>query len=145
MTITAKLRNAPDVRKVAYGQFIDTGTVKDSVFAIGFIPRRIVLLEATTPIRYEWFEGMAAGYVEKIVAAGTHTVETSGGPTVGEIEVTAAVTLYEQTAYAVGTPTVAPAEETDCSRVVSTGKYLGFKLPAALIPASKQFYFFAEA
>ena len=51
-------------------------------FNCPFYPRHIVVYQQTTPAQYEWFEGMAAGYMKKVIAAGTVTTETTNGITV---------------------------------------------------------------
>lgn len=55
----------------------------DTTFAFGFKPRMVKFVNLTDRITNEWFEGMAAGYALKTVAAGTRTLETTGGITVG--------------------------------------------------------------
>jgi len=51
-------------------------------FYTGFSPRYILVYQETTPAQYEWFEGMTAAYMKKIVAAGTVTTDTTNGITV---------------------------------------------------------------
>lgn len=48
----------------------------------GFEPSEVTVYNTTTPITYRWAKGMAAGTMDKIIAAGTHTNEGSNGITV---------------------------------------------------------------
>jgi len=147
MAITSALRLTATHQNRAVGAFMDTGTVKQSVIKLGFVPRHIKLVNATDRISYEWYEGMAADSALKQIAAGTGTLETSSGITVGALN-TGAVdtwTVYEATLQTVGTPAVAPATDTDMSRLnLAQEVIVGFNVPAAIIPASKQCYFIAE-
>jgi hypothetical protein len=49
---------------------------------LGFRPRYIRVENATDRIVNEWFEGMTTAHAVRTVAAGTRSLETSGGPTV---------------------------------------------------------------
>lgn len=148
MAITASHRDPNREKHFASGAFIDTGTVKKSAFKLGFTPRRVVLINATDRIRYEWWTGMAADSAIKTVDAGTCTLETSNGITVGDLATTTASawTVYEATASTVGVPGTAAADETDCSRLNSANEVItGFNVPAAIVTTNKQFYWTAEA
>ena len=136
MAITSGITHSPTHANRAVGSFIDTGTVKQSAFRLGFVPRYIKLVNATDRISYEWFEGMAAGYVLKTAAAGAATLETSGGISTGELDTGAA------DAWTVYGPTTAAA--TDNSALNTAGERVeGFSVPAALVPTNKQFYLLA--
>lgn len=52
-------------------------------FTCGFIPRFVQFVNATDRITDEWYDGMAADSAIETAAAGTRTLETSGGITVG--------------------------------------------------------------
>lgn len=137
MAITSALRTSPTHQNRAVGSFKDTGTVKKSVVKLGFVPRHVKLIDATNRISYEWYEGMAADSAIKQVAAGTTTLETSNGITVGALN-TGAVdtwTVYE--------PTM--GSDTDMSRLnLANEVIVGFNAPAAILTSSGQFYFIAE-
>lgn len=137
MAITSALRLSPTHQNRAIGSFKDTGTVKKSVVKLGFVPRHVKLIDATNRISYEWYEGMAADSAIKQVAAGTTTLETSNGITVGALN-TGAVdtwTVYE--------PTM--GSNTNMSRLnLEQEVIVGFNAPAAILTSSGQFYFIAE-
>lgn len=137
MAITSALRLSPTHQNRAIGSFKDTGTVKKSVVKLGFVPRHVKLIDATNRISYEWYEGMAADSAIKQVAAGTTTLETSNGITVGALN-TGAVdtwTVYE--------PTM--GSKTDMSRLNLVNEVIiGFNAPAAILTSNSQFYFIAE-
>lgn len=63
-------------------------TAADSVtIDVGFKPRRVTWINMTDRISGEWIEGMAANSCLKTAAAGTRTLEVTGGNggiTVGE-------------------------------------------------------------
>jgi len=50
--------------------------------SLPFKPRLITVLDQTNANRYEWIDGMSAGYMFKTVTAGTFTVVTTNGITV---------------------------------------------------------------
>jgi hypothetical protein len=52
-------------------------------FTPGFVPRVVRWVNLTDRITDEWYEGMAADSALETAAAGTRTLETSGGITVG--------------------------------------------------------------
>lgn len=138
MAITSGTTLGASVHNLATGKFIDTGTVKKSAFALGFVPRYVCLINATDRIKYEWFAGMAADSCVKTIADGTATLETSGG-----------LTVSEQTLDVAGDWTVygpALGVDTDNSHLnVAAEKIEGFSAPAAILTTNKQFYFKAEA
>ena len=61
----------------------DAGAAAVTVFTIGFIPRIVRWHNLTDRTSYEWFEGMTNPGALKTVAAGTRTLETTEGITVG--------------------------------------------------------------
>lgn len=148
MAITSKQKiNGGDVQNFASGAFIDTGTVKKSVFRLGFVPKYVKLVNATDRTIYEWFDGMAADSAIKAVAAGTLTLDTSNGITVGAIAclASAPVTIYENEVSTVGVPGTDPVAKTDNSRVNTVNEtVVGFSIPAAVAITNKQFYYIAH-
>ena len=69
------------VRNVAVGRFIDTGTVAAAKITTGFKPRYVRVINNTSGDQIEWFEGMTDAYGFKRVAAGTGAQTTSLGIT----------------------------------------------------------------
>lgn len=136
MAITSAIRSTPTHKNTAVGAFLDDGTVKKSAFALGFRPRYVRLENATDRISYEWFEGMAADSAIKTVAAGTRTLDTSNGISVGTLNTGAASswTVYGQTL----------GGATDSSHLNAANEVVeGFNVPAAIVTTGKQFYFVA--
>lgn len=147
MTITAQHRDVPQRARFASGAFIDTGTVKKSVIKLGFTPRKVTLVNATDRLTYEWYQGMAADTYIYTIANGTRTLEVTAGITVSDLAsgTAGSWTVYEKSEGVVGTPAVAAAEETDCSRLnVANEVISGFNCPASILTTSKQFYWTAE-
>lgn len=72
-----------DVRFRSQGKVIFDATAivaADSLrVLVGFQPRKVVWVNLTDRITVEWFEGMAANSCLKTVAAGTRTLEVTGG------------------------------------------------------------------
>lgn len=83
MAIT-ETQSAHQVRNVAVGRHIDTGTVVARKFTTGFKPRYVCVVNVTDRIQEEWFEGMAAASGLLQVAAGTKTLIASNGITVAD-------------------------------------------------------------
>ena len=68
----------------AVGQVVsDSATAAAATFTVGFIPRHVIFVNLTDRISDEWFEGMSAANSLHTVAAGTRTLETTNGITVG--------------------------------------------------------------
>jgi hypothetical protein len=143
MAITSSTKSSPTHKNVAYGAFIDTGTVKQSAVKLGFRPRYIKLVNATDRVTYEWHEGMASGTTIKTAAAGTRTLDTGDaaiavaaeGASISLGATADAWTVYDQQ----------NAADTDNSYLNAAGEtILGFTIPAAVAIASKQFYFEAR-
>ena len=79
-TQSAALLDAP---QVANGSFLDDAASPAAIsITLGFTPKYVRVVNQTTRVMYEWFEGMTAAHALKTVAAGTRTAETSGGITV---------------------------------------------------------------
>lgn len=137
MAITSAVRTSvPTNHNTAVGSFFDNGTVKKSAFTLGFTPRYVKLINATDRTTLEWYEGMAADSAIKTVAAGTVTLETTGGITVGKLD-TGAVGTWTVYSSTLGTAV-------DSSHLNAGGEVAeGFRVAAATVPASKQFYFYA--
>ena len=70
------------VRNVAVGRHIDTGTVAARKFTTGFKPRYVKIVNVTDRIQEEWLEGMDAASGLLQIANGTKTLITSNGITV---------------------------------------------------------------
>jgi len=81
---TNTMSQAASVCNIATGKWVaDAGTGVAMTFTPGFTPRHIQFVNATDRITDEWYEGMAADSAIETAAAGTRTLETSGGITVG--------------------------------------------------------------
>lgn len=79
-TQSAALRDAP---LMANGSYLDdAGTPAAMSITLGFTPKYVRVVNQTTRVMHEWFEGMTAAHSIRTVAAGTRTAETSGGITV---------------------------------------------------------------
>ncbi len=61
----------------------DGGTAADTTFTVGFVPRKVRFVNLTDRITDEWYTGMAAYSSLHAVAAGTQTLETTNGISVG--------------------------------------------------------------
>lgn len=83
MAITST-QSMHQVRNHAIGRFLDTGTVAATEITVGFKPRYVRVQNVTSRDSMEWFEGMTNGHGLKTVAAGTRTLVTSNGISVGE-------------------------------------------------------------
>ena len=81
MAIVQTQVNATDRVKMATGTFADSAGSTDTV-ALGFVPRLIVVENETDRIKWTWRTGMTSGYAIQDAAAGTRTLETSGGITI---------------------------------------------------------------
>lgn len=67
----------------AYGKVVYDATAivatEYTRIACGFMPKKIVFINATDRTRIEWFWGMADNSCIKTAAAGTQTLEVTGG------------------------------------------------------------------
>lgn len=62
----------------AYGRHLDdAGTPAAKTITLGFRPKKIVWMNQTDRIRYEWWVGDTNGTTIKTVAAGTVTLDTA--------------------------------------------------------------------
>lgn len=62
-----------------------SATATATSFVVGFLPRVVRFHNVTDRISDEWIQGMAAASSIHTVAAGTRTLETTNGITVGEV------------------------------------------------------------
>jgi len=67
------------VRNVAVGAYISTGTAAAFNITCGFKPRYVRIVNETSGDVIEWFEGMADSEGYKRIAAGTGALVTSNG------------------------------------------------------------------
>lgn len=61
----------------------DAGGAVAVTLNVGFVPRVFRIHNATDRISYEWYNGMTNPGAIKTAAAGTRTLETTEGPTIG--------------------------------------------------------------
>lgn len=61
----------------------DAGGAVTAVISLGFIPRMFRLMNVTDSISYEWYTGMTNPGATKQVLAGTRSLQTTEGFTVG--------------------------------------------------------------
>ena len=66
---------------VTYKATTDTSSAASSV-TLGFVPRKVEVLDSTNANKYEWNDQMAAASMFKTVTAGTFTYVSSAGITV---------------------------------------------------------------
>lgn len=84
MAITSSVTPAIELtRLTTISHFDDAGSPAAASYDVGFQPRYIRVENATDRIVNEWFEGMTSTHAVRTIAAGTRTLETSGGVTVG--------------------------------------------------------------
>lgn len=81
MAITST-QSQHQVRNVAVGRYLDTGTVAAFKITCGFKPRYVMVMNQTSGDSMEWYEGMTAAHGIKQLAAGTRAAVTSNGITV---------------------------------------------------------------
>lgn len=67
--------NSAGIVNFATGSFTGDGTATE--VTLGFVPRRVHLINVTDRIQQIWQEGMAATTVLNIAAAGTGTADTN--------------------------------------------------------------------
>jgi hypothetical protein len=61
----------------------DAGAAAATTFSVGFVPRVVRFHNLTDRISTEWYEGMAAYEALVTAAAGSRTLETTNGISVG--------------------------------------------------------------
>ena len=85
MALTTNTRTqSGGVSNYATGYVVtDSGTAADTTFTVGFIPRKVKFVNLTDRTIDEWYAGMAAFDSLHTVAAGTVTLETTNGISVG--------------------------------------------------------------
>jgi hypothetical protein len=82
MTITATVTPAQEITRMVSISHIDAaGSPAAASYDVGFVPRYIRVENETDRICNEWFTGMTSGHALRSAAAGTRSLETSGGPT----------------------------------------------------------------
>lgn len=83
MTITATRTNAAEqTRLCTINHFDDAASPAAADYNVGFVPRYVRVDNVTDRILLEWYEGMTSAHAVKTLAAGTRSLETSGGVTV---------------------------------------------------------------
>lgn len=84
MALTTNTQSSHQVRNQAVGVIVtDAGAAADTTITVGFLPRVVRFHNITDRISDEWFEGMAAFNALHTIAAGTRTLETTNGISVG--------------------------------------------------------------
>lgn len=97
MTITATRTNAAETTRLCtISHFDDAAAPEAASYNVGFTPRYVRVDNVTDRIMLEWHEGMTSAHAVKTVAAGTRTLETSGGVTVSGSTIGFAVTQNKQ-------------------------------------------------
>lgn len=86
MAITATQTNGIDRIQLATGRHFDDAGTTAAAVVVGFKARLIVVENETDRINFTWREGMTSDYCVKSAAAGTRTLETSGGITINTAE-----------------------------------------------------------
>lgn len=79
MAITTTQVNNQLVTQFASGSTKDTGTPGALTVVLGFMPRYFRIVNETTRVENEWFDGMAATYTLKTGANGTRTLDSGSG------------------------------------------------------------------
>lgn len=95
--------NSNGVVNRAVGKIVtDAAAAAAVTLQLGFVPRFVTFVNLTDRITDTWFEGMAAASSLHAVAAGTQTLETVNGITVGAdktITLTATTMVASKTFY----------------------------------------------
>jgi hypothetical protein len=86
MTITATVTPARELTRVATISHLDSAGTTAASYDVGFAPSYIRVVNVTDRIEFEWFLGMTSGHALMTIAAGTRTLETSGGPTLTNVD-----------------------------------------------------------
>lgn len=83
LTIVSQSNSESVVNHALIRATTDAGTATAETFALGFVPRRVKVVNLTGLIIDEWFEGMAAASsVHTVGSTGVVTLETTHGVTV---------------------------------------------------------------
>lgn len=91
MAITSSQSNAVEITRMASGAYLDSAASPAAPsLTLGFVPRYVKMVNATTFQVQEWFEGLGAADAVKTVNHDTaqHSVITSGGITVDTLTAT---------------------------------------------------------
>ena len=97
MAITSSQTNAVETTKLCTVSHLDdAGSPAAASYTVGFTPRYVRVDNVTDRIMFEWYQGMTTDYAVKTVAAGTRTLETSGGITVSGYTIGFAVLQNKQ-------------------------------------------------
>lgn len=83
LTTNTSTQTAGVVNRTVGRVVTDSGAAAATTFTVGFIPRTVRFHNLTDRISDEWYEGMAAYESLHTVAAGTRTLETTNGISVG--------------------------------------------------------------
>lgn len=83
MAITSTQTDAVDNTRLAtINHFDDAASPAAASYDVGFRPRYVRVDNVTDRIMLEWYDGMTSAHAVKTLAAGTRSLETSGGVTV---------------------------------------------------------------
>ena len=83
MAITSTVTHGVENTRLAtISHLDDAGSPAAASYKLGFKPRYVVVDNVTDRTVLQWYEGMNSGHAAKTIAAGTRTLETSGGVTV---------------------------------------------------------------
>ena len=83
MAITSTVTHGVENTRLAtISHLDDAGSPAAASYKLGFRPRYVVVDNVTDRTVLQWYEGMNSGHAAKTIAAGTRTLETSGGVTV---------------------------------------------------------------
>jgi len=83
MAITSTQSNN-QVRNVAVGSYLSTGTAAAFTITTGFKPRSVRIVNEDGDCFEEWYEGMADAEAMKFTTGGTYAKQTTLGITVSE-------------------------------------------------------------
>jgi len=86
MAFTTNTRfDAAGVVNFSSGKLDSDGTAAAFTVSLGYVPREFKMVNLTDRITYEWASGMTNPGALKTAAAGTRTLETTEGFTVGTV------------------------------------------------------------
>ena len=85
MAITSTVIPAQEITRLTSISHVDDAVSPAAAsYTVGFDVRYVRVENVTDRICFEWFSGMTSGHALRTVAAGTRTLETSGGVDVNE-------------------------------------------------------------
>jgi hypothetical protein len=97
MAITQSTTNSTETTRFTTVSYLDdAGSPVAASIDLGYVPRYVRVDNVTDRTVLEWYEGMTSTHAAKTVAAGTRTLETSGGVTVSGDTIGFAVTQNKQ-------------------------------------------------